>query len=192
VFVSEQAFRNIDDVLRKEAGCTTELDYTEQTSWLLFLKYLDDLEQDKSSEAALEGRKYTRIPDGPYRWGTWAAPRGKDGKRDHNKAMTGDDLRDFVNGKLFPYLHGFTAKASGPNTLEYKIGQIFGEIKNKIRAVTTSARSSIILTSCASARRPKNTSCRTSTKPKSGTWATPGATAVSITRHARSYVPLSK
>jgi type I restriction enzyme M protein len=37
----EQAFRNIDDVLRKEAGCTTELDYTEQTSWLLFLKYLD-------------------------------------------------------------------------------------------------------------------------------------------------------
>jgi type I restriction enzyme M protein len=37
----EQAFRNIDDILRKEAGCTTELDHTEQTSWLLFLKYLD-------------------------------------------------------------------------------------------------------------------------------------------------------
>ena len=72
----EQAFRNIDDVLRKEAGCTTELDYTEQTSWLLFLKYLDDLEQDKSTEAALEGRKYTRILDGAYRWGTWAAPKG--------------------------------------------------------------------------------------------------------------------
>ena len=34
----EQAFKNIDDVLWKEAGCTTELDYTEQTSWLLFLK----------------------------------------------------------------------------------------------------------------------------------------------------------
>ncbi len=42
----EQAFRNIDDALRKEAGCTTELDYTEQTSWLLFLKYLDALEND--------------------------------------------------------------------------------------------------------------------------------------------------
>jgi type I restriction enzyme M protein len=132
--VFEQAFRNIDDVLWKEAGCTTELDYTEQTSWLLFLKYLDDLEQDKSTEAALEGRKYTRILDGPYRWGTWAAPKGADGKLDHNKAMTGDDLRDFVNGKLFPYLHAFTAKASGPNTLEYKIGQIFGEIKNKIQS----------------------------------------------------------
>ena len=34
----EQAFKNIDDVLRKEAGCTTELDYIEQTSWLFFLK----------------------------------------------------------------------------------------------------------------------------------------------------------
>jgi hypothetical protein len=36
----EQTFKNIDDVLWKEAGCTTELDYVEQTSWLLFLKYL--------------------------------------------------------------------------------------------------------------------------------------------------------
>src|SRR5229473_6304514 len=128
----EQAFKNIDDVLWKEAGCTTELDYTEQTSWLLFLKYLDDLEQDKSTEAALEGRKYTHILDAPYRWENWAAPKGKDGKLDHNKALTGDDLRDFVNGKLFPYLHKFKQKASGPNTIEYKIGEIFGEIKNKV------------------------------------------------------------
>ena len=93
----EQAFRNIDDVLWKEAGCTTELDYTEQTSWLLFLKYLDALEQDKADEAALEGRKYTYILDKPYRWEEWAAPKGKDGQIDHNRAMTGDDLRDFVN-----------------------------------------------------------------------------------------------
>jgi len=128
----EQAFRNIDDVLRKEAGCTTELDYTEQTSWLLFLKYLDSLEQDRATEAELEGKKYAFILDRPYRWESWAAPKGKDGKLDHNTALTGDDLRDFVNGKLFPYLHGFTQRASGPNTIEYKIGQIFGEIKNKI------------------------------------------------------------
>jgi len=128
----EQAFKNIDDVLWKEAGCTTELDYTEQTSWLLFLKYLDGLEQDKATEAELEGKKYTFILDKPYRWESWAAPRGKDGKLDHNKAMTGDDLRDLVNSKLFPYLHGFKQKATGPNTLEYKIGEIFGKIKNKI------------------------------------------------------------
>src|SRR5260370_35530106 len=130
----EQAFKNIDDVLWKEAGCTTELDYTEQTSWLLFLKYLDNLEEDKRNEARLEGKKHTYILDGPYRWEAWAAPKGKDGKLDHNKALTGDDLRDFVNAKLFPYLHKFKQRASGPNTIEYKIGEIFGEIKNKIQS----------------------------------------------------------
>ena len=130
----EQAFKNIDDALRKEAGCTTELDYTEQTSWLLFLKYLDGLEQDKAMEAALEGRKYAFILDEPYRWERWAAPKGQGGRLDHNKARTGDDLRDFVDRRLFPYLHGFKRRASGPNTLEYKIGEIFGEIKNKIHS----------------------------------------------------------
>ncbi len=128
----EQAFKNIDDVLWKEAGCTTELDYAEQTSWLLFLKYIDGLEQDKAMEAQLEGRSYTFILDASYRWESWAAPKGRDGKLDYKQAQSGDDLRDFVNLKLFPYLHGFKQKATGPNTIEYKIGEIFGEIKNKI------------------------------------------------------------
>ena len=75
----EQAFKNIDDVLWKEAGCTTELDYTEQTSWLLFLKYLDGLEREKAMEAQLDGKKYSHILDKEYRWETWAAPRTKDG-----------------------------------------------------------------------------------------------------------------
>ncbi len=130
----EQAFKNIDDVLWKEAGCTTELDYTEQTSWLLFLKYLDGLEQDKAMEAELEGKKYSYILETPYRWETWAAPKDANGKLDHSRALTGDDLRQFVDSKLFPYLHGFKQKASGPNTIEYKIGEIFGEIKNKIHS----------------------------------------------------------
>ncbi len=130
----EQAFRNIDDVLRKEAGCASELDYTEQSSWLLFLKYLDALERDKASEAELEGKKYTHILDKPYRWDTWAAPKGKDGKIDHNVAMVGDDFTKFVNNKLFPYLQAFKQKASGPNTIEYKIGEIFGELTNRIQS----------------------------------------------------------
>lgn len=130
----EQAFKNIDDVLWKEAGCTTELDYTEQTSWLLFLKYLDGLEQDKAAEAALSGKTYAYILDKPYRWESWAAPKSGDGSLDHNAALSGDDLLDFVNRRLFPYLHGFKEKASGPDTIEYKIGEIFGEIKNKIHS----------------------------------------------------------
>jgi type I restriction enzyme M protein len=130
----EQTFKNIDDILHKDAGCTSELDYTEQSSWLLFLKYLDSLESDKATEAELEGKKYSYILDPDYRWGKWAAPKSSSGQIDHNKALTGDDLRDYVNQKLFPYLHGFKQRASGPNTIEYKIGEIFGEIRNKIQS----------------------------------------------------------
>ncbi len=130
----QQAFKNIDDALWKESGCTTELDYTEQTSWLLFLKYLDGLEQDKASEAALEGKKYSPILSNAYRWENWAAPKDSAGKLDHNKALTGDDLIGFVDEKLFPYLQGFKQRATSYDTIEYKIGEIFGEIKNKIRS----------------------------------------------------------
>ncbi len=130
----EQAFKNIDDVLWKDAGCTSELDYTEQSSWLLFLKYLDALEHDKATEAALEGRKYSFILEPEYRWEHWAAPKTADGKPDHHRALSGDDLLHFVNQQLFPYLHRFKAKASGSDTLEYKIGEIFGEIKNRIQS----------------------------------------------------------
>jgi type I restriction enzyme M protein len=60
------------------------------------------LEQDKAMEAELEGKRYNFILDAPYRWESWAAPKGMDGKLNHNAAKTGDDLRDFVNLKLFP------------------------------------------------------------------------------------------
>ncbi|WP_423204880.1 N-6 DNA methylase [Pseudomonas kribbensis] len=130
----EQAFKNIDDILHKDAGCTSELDYTEQTSWLLFLKYLDALEQDKAMEAELEGKYYLYILDPEYRWERWAAPKNDRGEIDHNCTLTGEDLKDFINNKLFPYLHGFKQKASGPDTIQYKIGEIFGEIKNRIQS----------------------------------------------------------
>jgi type I restriction enzyme M protein len=130
----EQAFKNIDDVLWKDAGCSSELDYTEQTSWLLFLKYLDDLEQEKSIEAQLRGHSYTFIIDKGYQWNSWAAPKKSDGSFDHDTAMTGDDLIEFVNFKLFPYLQGFKQRASSPDTIEYKIGEIFWEIKNKFQS----------------------------------------------------------
>ena len=130
----EQAFKNIDDILHKDAGCTSELDYTEQSSWLLFLKYLDALEQDKAMEAELEGKYYLYILDSDYRWGHWAAPKLADGSLDHHSALTGDDLKNFVNNKLFPYLHGFKQKATGPDTIQYKIGEIFGEIQNRIQS----------------------------------------------------------
>lgn len=130
----EQTFKNIDDILHKDAGATSELDYTEQTSWILFLKYLDALENKKASEAILEGRTYQPIINDAYRWPAWAAPKTSDGKIDYNTARTGPDLTEFVNTKLFPYLKGFKQRATGPNTIEYKIGEIFGEINNKIQS----------------------------------------------------------
>jgi len=127
----EQTFKNIDDVLRHEVGCTTELDYTEQSSWVLFLKYLDDLEQERATRAELEGKAYSFIIDQKHRWSAWAAPKKKDGSFDHDTAMTGDDLIAYVNDELLPYLRGFKQRATGPDTIEYKIGQIFAEIKSK-------------------------------------------------------------
>ncbi|VVH61723.1 Type I restriction-modification system, DNA-methyltransferase subunit M (EC [uncultured Gammaproteobacteria bacterium] len=128
----EQTFKNIDDILHKDAGCGSELDYVEQTSWILFLKYLDDLEKDKETAALLSGKTYERIIESKFRWITWAAPKLKNGNVDHN-AMTGDDLVDFVNSELFPYLKKFKGSAESANTIEYKIGEIFSELKNRIQ-----------------------------------------------------------
>jgi len=130
----EQTFKAIDDVLWKDAGCSSELDYTEQTSWMLFLKYLDDFEQDRKFNAELEGREYQYIIAPEHRWSGWAAPKDANGNFDHNNALTGSDLIDYVDGELFPYLKGFKKSADSPDTIEYKIGEIFGEIKNKIQS----------------------------------------------------------
>ena len=133
----EQTFKNIDDILHKDAGCGSELDYVEQTSWVLFLKYLDDLERDRATAAELTGKTYTTIIDKEYQWNNWAAPKITNGngalKIDHN-ALTGDDLTDFVNTKLFPYLKKFKLSAESADTIEYKIGEIFSELKNRIQS----------------------------------------------------------
>ena len=128
----EQTFKNIDDILRKAGGSQTELDYVEQTSWILFLKYLDDLEKDKAVAAKLRGEEYTPIIAPEYQWSNWAMPLDANGKLDYNKALTGDDLNEFVNLKLFPYLKNFKTIAQSSDTIEYKIGEIFSELKNKI------------------------------------------------------------
>ena len=129
----ENAFNNIDRVMRNDEGLASELDYAEQTSWLLFLKYLDDMEQQWADEEALRGHDYHPILDEPYRWGTWAAPK-TDGELDHNAALTGDDLIRFVNNELFPYLQTFRESTEDPDTIDYKIGEVFSEIANRFRS----------------------------------------------------------
>ncbi len=136
----EQTFKNIDDILYKDSGADSELDYIGQTSWILFLRYLDELEKDKADEAELEGETYHYILAPEYRWQTWAMPKKpKDGSLsgvevDYHIAMTGNDLVEFVDSKLFPYLAKFKQTADNAQTIEYKIGEIFSELKNKIQS----------------------------------------------------------
>jgi type I restriction enzyme M protein len=85
-------------------------------------------------EAELVGKPYSFIIDDAHRWAKWAAPKKPDGAFDHDNALTGDDLIDYVNRKLFPYLQGFRQRATSPDTIEYKIGEIFSEIKNRFQS----------------------------------------------------------
>lgn len=130
-----QTFKNVDDLLFKDSGADSEIDYIEQTSWVLFLRYLDALEQDKQDEAELQGKPYTHILDEKFRWSSWAKPVDESGKSSHHLEMTGKDLVDFVDRELFPYLAGFkNLHIDNPKTIEYKIGEIFSELKNKVRS----------------------------------------------------------
>ena len=127
----ESTFKAIDNTLRHDDGCSTALDYVEQSSWVLFLKYFDDLELTREQAAELEEKPYEHIISGDYQWNKWAMPLDATGKYDSKSALVGDDLIEFVNGKLFPYLQSFTEKYE-PDTIEYKVGIIFTNIKNKI------------------------------------------------------------
>ena len=127
----ETTFKAIDDTLRHDEGCSTAMDYVEQSSWVLFLKYFDDLENTREQEAELSGKTYERIISGEYQWNRWAMPLDASGNYDRKAAMVGDDLIDFVNQCLFPFLRGFTGRYEH-DTIEYKVGVIYTNIVNKI------------------------------------------------------------
>lgn len=76
------------DIMRKDKGLNGDLDRLPMLTWLMFLKFLDDLEQMRETEAALEGKRYRPAIEAPYRWRDWAAqPEG----------ITGDALIAFIN-----------------------------------------------------------------------------------------------
>ncbi|MCE9845312.1 type I restriction-modification system subunit M [Vibrio alginolyticus] len=131
----QQKIDRITDILRRDDGISGAMHYTEQTSWVLFLKFLDDYESEKEDEAVLSGKDYRPVLDEEHRWSNWACPKNADGKLDINKVRTGDDLTDYVNNELFPYLKGFANAAitgSDPKSFAYKIGAIFQYLDNKV------------------------------------------------------------
>ena len=127
----ESKINRITDILRRDDGISGAMHYTEQISWVLFLKFLADLEESKSEDAELDGETYTYILDEKYRWQNWAVLK-VDGKKDIINSKSGDDLLDFVNKELFPYLKGFKSITENPKSIKYKIGAIFEFLDNRI------------------------------------------------------------
>jgi type I restriction enzyme M protein len=128
----QQKIDRITDILRRDDGISGAMHYTEQTSWILFLKFLDDYEMEKEDHAVLSGHPYEHVLDEQHQWNTWACPK-KDGKVDHSKALSGDDLTKYINDDLFPYLKSFSKGITVDRTsFAYKIGAIFEYLDNKI------------------------------------------------------------
>lgn len=128
----QQKIDRITDILRRDDGISGAMHYTEQISWILFLKFLNDFEEEKEGEALLNNTKYERIITNDFRWSHWACPKTEEGKPDVKTSKTGGDLTQFVNGQLFPYLKGFKNSLSDLKSVKYKIGNIFEFLDNRI------------------------------------------------------------
>jgi len=97
------------DIMRKDKGLSGDLDRLPMLTWIMFLKFLDDMEQIREDEALLAGETFRPIIEPPYRWRDWAADEG---------GVTGDELIAFINQDeavrpdgtrgpgLFAYLRG--------------------------------------------------------------------------------------
>jgi len=123
------------DIMRKDKGLNGDLDRLPLLTWIMFLKFLDDLEQQREEEVKLAGEKFKPAIDKPYRWRDWAAdPQG----------ITGDELLAFVNndeavrsdGKkgpgLFAYLRGLSS-SNGDNRRDV-IATVFKGVDNRMKS----------------------------------------------------------
>jgi len=127
----ESKINRITDILRRDDGISGAMHYTEQISWVLFLKFLNDLEESKAEDAELDGKEYSFVLEEKYRWQNWAVLK-VDGKIDLINSKSGDDLLEFVNIELFPYLKSFKNITENPKSIKYKIGAIFEYLDNRI------------------------------------------------------------
>ncbi len=122
----QSQINRIKDVLRTDSWISWALGYTEQISWILFLKFLDDFENRESDSAELDGKEYRFILDEKFRWSTWI-------HRD-KRMFSGDDLKDFVNKELFPYLKEFRSVDADYHSVRYKIWEIYYFLDNRIES----------------------------------------------------------
>src|SRR5712691_4353700 len=76
------------DIMRKDKGLNGDLDRLPLLTWIMFLKFLDDLELQRKDEAKLAGKRFRAAIEEPYRWRDWAA---------NSQGITGDELLSFIN-----------------------------------------------------------------------------------------------
>jgi type I restriction enzyme M protein len=110
------------DTLRN-GGLNSDAQRLPQLIWMLFLKFLDDFEMAQEEE---HGARHNPIIEAPYRWRDWANP------RDIQAALKGDELLDFVEQKLLPYLR--TRSGSGKQDLREVIGKVFRRTYNLVKS----------------------------------------------------------
>lgn len=116
----KQQITRITDILRRDDGISGAMHYTEQISWILFLKFLDDFEVRESENAFLDEKNYDFIIEEKFRFKNWIA------------LPSWDDIKDFVNKELFPYLKSFKNINEDYHSMKYKIWEIFSFIENRI------------------------------------------------------------
>jgi type I restriction enzyme M protein len=75
-------------ILRKDKGLSTDIDRLPLLTWVMFLKFLDDMEREEESKSVMRGAQYRPAIEAPYRWRDWAAM--EDG-------ITGSELLAFIN-----------------------------------------------------------------------------------------------
>lgn len=122
------------DILRKDKGLNGDVDRLPLLTWVMFLKFLDDLEVLHEQEAELDGKHYQWIIESPYRWQDWAA---------REDGITGDELLVFITqdettrpdgsrGKgLFAYLRGLAGEGEKGSQREV-IANVFKGVQNRM------------------------------------------------------------
>lgn len=121
------------DIMRKDKGLSSDLDRLPVFTWIMFLKFLDDLEQSRQQEAVLAGEKFRAAIEAPYRWRDWAA---------NEQGITGDELIRFVNqeeavrpdGKKGPGLFAYLRSLQGTNGSDRRdvIATVFRGTNNRM------------------------------------------------------------
>lgn len=130
----QSQINRITDILRRDDGISGAMHYTEQISWILFLKFLDDYEKWEATTSSLKWHQYISIIDDEFKRWSRAVIRKPDDSIDTINNMSWDDLKEFVNKQLFPYLKSFRHPDADFNTMAYKIGEIFYFLENRIES----------------------------------------------------------